>query len=133
MAKLMAFQGKVRKQVTSRNESSERPVDNDLAARMARKQQAEQQEASERASEAPTYRGQVLDNSDDEERKDSWLTTKFKCRKHMDIDIAEGGKQLAADGRAMDDYRVIDEKHGRRDRKRSKHHRDHGDRRRHHR
>jgi len=130
MAKLMAFQGKVRKQVTSRNESSkaEGPKDDALAARMARKLQAKQQEPREQASEAPTYRGQVLENSDDEERKDSWLTTKFKCRKHMDLDSAEG-----ADGRNMDDYRVEDEKHGHGDRKRRKHHskhRDHGDRRR---
>lgn len=132
MAKLMAFQGKVRKQVTSNrngNSEGEDPKDDSLASRMARKLQAEPQEPREQASEAQTYRGNILEDSDDDERKDSWLTTKFKCRKHMDLDSAEG-----ADGRTMDDYRVVDEKHGgHRDRKPRKHsskHRDHGDRRR---
>ena len=122
MVKLLAFQGKVRKQVTGRNESNELTTDNDLAARMARKLLAEQQEPREQSNEVQTYRGQVLDNSGDEEQEDSWLTTKFKCRKHMDVDSAEGGTQIAADGRTMDDYRVVDERHGHRDRKRRKHH-----------
>ena len=126
MAKLMAFQGKVRKQVSTRSRSSDQdgPKDDALAARMARKLQTKQ-EPREHASDAPAYRGQVLENSDDDERKDSWLTTKFKCRKHMDLDSS-----AAADGRGMDDYRVEDEKHGRRDRKRRKHHSKHRDHRR---
>jgi peptidyl-prolyl cis-trans isomerase SDCCAG10 len=133
MSKLLAFQGKVRKQVSSKNQKDdgEGPKDNDLAARMARKLQAED-EPREIVADAPTYHGQVLDNSDDEKEKDSWLTTKFKCRKHMDH--TRGGD--GADGRSTDDYRVVDENNGRRDRKRHKHHSSHrhdkGERRRNH-
>lgn len=128
MAKLSAFQGKVRKQISGKD-ATDQHEDNDLAAKMARK--LEQQQPREETSQAvPSYRGQVLENSDDEETqggKDSWLTTKFKCRKHMDLDSGAG-----ADGRTMDDYRVVDEGHrdDRKRRKHSKHHRRGDDRKR---
>jgi peptidyl-prolyl cis-trans isomerase SDCCAG10 len=133
MSKLLAFQSKVRRQVNSKkqNNDGEGPTDDDLTARMARKLQAED-EPREIVDDAPAYRGQVWENSDDEKEKESWLTTKFKCRKHMDH--ASGGD--GADGRSIDDYRVVDEKNGRHDRKRHKQHSSHrhdmGERRRHH-
>jgi peptidyl-prolyl cis-trans isomerase SDCCAG10 len=133
MSKLLAFQGKVRKQVSSKkhNDDGEGPMDNDLAARMARKLQADNK-SREIVDDAPTYHGQVLEYSDDEKEKESWLTTKFKCRKHMGH--ASGGD--GADGRSTDDYRIVDEKNGGRDRKRQKEHSSHrhdkGERRRHH-
>ena len=127
MSKLLAFQGKVRKQVSdtrSQKDENGGPEDRSLAARMARKHQAEQ-EHSQAIAEAPTYHGQVLDNSDDEndQRKDSWLSTKFKCRKHMDHSSRDGD-DLAADGRTADEYAVLDSKgdHEHRHRKRHEHH-----------
>ena len=142
MAKLFAFQGKVRKQAisggTSQNDSG--PRDDGLAAKMARRLKDQQEPREGHAyDEAPTYHGQVLEHSDDEDErsKDAWLSTKFKCRKNMDMESSAG-----ADGRTMDDYRVVDDKrnghddqgddrHGHhRDRKRRKHHsKHHGDRR----
>lgn len=131
MVKLTAFQGKVRKQIANRNHGSngdDEPKDDALAARMARKLQSEQEPRDE-TNNVPTYRGQVLDDNSDEERKDSWLTTKFKCRKHMDLDAADEG----ADGRTADDYRVVDEKRGgdRKRRRTEKHPKKHSDHRRH--
>jgi peptidyl-prolyl cis-trans isomerase SDCCAG10 len=138
MAKLLAFQGKVRKQVSSSGTSQDDNVSRDdaLAAKMARKLKQQQESREEQAyDEAPTYHGQMFEHSDEEgERsKDDWLSTKFKCRKHMDIDSSSAG----ADGRTMDDYQVVDDKrnghddrgddkHGHhRDRKRLKHHSKH--------
>lgn len=138
MSKLLAFQGMVRKQVGSKNQKDdvEGPKDNDLAARMARKLKADD-EPHQIVDGAPTYHGQVLENSDNEEEKrDSWLTTKFHCRKHTDHASDGNGDQLAVDGRSTDEYRVVDEKHGHRNRKIHKHHsskrRDRGESRRHH-
>jgi hypothetical protein len=137
MSKLLAFQGIVRKQIGSKNQKDdEGPNDNDLAARMARKFPAED-EPRQIVDDAPTYHGQVLENSDDEEeKKDSWLSTKFNCRKHTDHASGGNGDQLAADGRSTDEYRVVDEKHGHRDRKVHTHHsskrRDRGESRRYH-
>ncbi len=138
MAKLFAFQGKVRKQVSSSGTSQDDNVSRDdaLAAKMARKLKQQQESREEQTyDEAPTYHGQMLEHSDEEgERsKDDWLSTKFNCRKHMDIDSSSAG----ADGRTMDDYQVVDDKrnghddrgddkHGHhRDRKRLKHHSKH--------
>ena len=96
-------------QFKKQNDDGEGPKDNELAARMARKLQAKD-ELREIVNDSPTYRGQVWEYSNDE-KEDSWLTTNFKCRKHMDH--ASGGD--GADGRSTDDYRVMDEKNGRRD------------------
>jgi peptidyl-prolyl cis-trans isomerase SDCCAG10 len=50
------------------------------------------------------YHGQVLEDGDD--TGGDWLKTKFRCRKHMDIDAKLGG-----DGRnAMEDYEVVEGK-----------------------
>lgn len=58
------------------------------------------------------YHGQVLEDNED---FGDWMNTKFKCRKHMDVDAKLGG-----DGRnAMEDYEVIEEKSS--DRKRYRH------------
>ena len=60
------------------------------------------------------YNGEILEN-DQDALDDDWLKTKFKCRKHMDVDAKLGG-----DGRnAMEDYEVIEGRNS--DRKRHKH------------
>ena len=106
MSKLLAFQGKVRKQVSDTRRHTDETddlKDSSLAARMARKHQAEQQPKSA-DTQVQTYHGQVLENSDDEKAdgKDSWLSTKFKCRKHMDH-TSRDEEGLGADGRTMDE------------------------------
>lgn len=117
MGKLLAFKAKVLKQVSSievpasSNNANNQNVDNSLAARMARRAQAEQNEQPARNVEpaVPTYRGQILDVSDDErDQKSDWLKTKFKCRKHMDLDSRGVGEdEIGGDGRNMDDYEVV--------------------------
>jgi hypothetical protein len=69
---------------------------------MAHKLQAKD-ELREIVKDSPTYRGQVCEYSNDK-KEDSWLTTSFKCQKHMDH--ASGGD--GADGQSTDDYRVMD-------------------------
>lgn len=56
------------------------------------------------AEEKAAYHGQILEDGDG--GGGDWLKTKFRCRKHMDIDAKLGG-----DGRnAMEDYEVVEEK-----------------------
>ena len=48
------------------------------------------------------YHGQILESNADD---GGWMSTKFQCRKHMDIDAKLGG-----DGRnALEDYEVIED------------------------
>jgi peptidyl-prolyl cis-trans isomerase SDCCAG10 len=134
MSKLLAFKSKFFKQVshieTTVDSVSNNQVDNSLAARMARRAQAEQQKQPVRSDEpiAPTYRGQILETSDDEgDRKTDWLKTKFKCRKHMDLDSKGLGEDaVAGDGRHMEDYEVVDEKRQSHRRHQSNHNKNRG-------
>jgi hypothetical protein len=83
-----------------------------MARRLAQQQYEEEQEERRKreqddSSDDATYRGQILygnsDAGDDDDRdpSSSWLSTKFKCRKH--IDLLSG---VCKD--AMEDYQVID-------------------------
>ena len=103
LAKLFSFKSKVKAQVTGK--SSTDHEDNSLAARMARRAQAE---ATSNGNGGTTYHGQVLESDDEEheEKNKDWLKTTFKCRRH--IDHTAGG-----DGRNMNDYEVVDS-HGER-------------------
>lgn len=58
------------------------------------------------------YHGQVLEMDTDEEDDGAWIQTKFKCKKHMDVNAKTGG-----DGRSMDDYVVLEERSSATDRK----------------
>jgi peptidyl-prolyl cis-trans isomerase SDCCAG10 len=107
MAKLMAFQSKIVKDVASSklsNQGNKDDNDNSLAARMARKAQAADKPNDEvdDAAGPVAYHGQVLE--DEEEGGNDWLKTRFKCRKHMDHDAKLGG-----DGRNAMDYEVVDD------------------------
>jgi peptidyl-prolyl cis-trans isomerase SDCCAG10 len=63
------------------------------------------------SSTAPAaYHGQILER--DVDGRD-WITTKFKCKKHMDHDA----KTRGGDGRGIDDYEVIEERSSATDRK----------------
>jgi peptidyl-prolyl cis-trans isomerase SDCCAG10 len=107
MAKLMAFQSKIVKDVAiGKSKQGKDEKDNSLAARMARKSQPD--EVDDAAGPGPVaYHGQVLEEEDDDDDGkggDDWLKTRFKCRKHMDHDAKLGG-----DGRNMMDYEVVDD------------------------
>lgn len=65
--------------------------------------------------DAKGYHGQVLERDGDEEGNVDWIRTKFKCRRHMDLDAKMGG-----DGRATDDYVVVEERNSATDRKHDK-------------
>lgn len=121
MAKFMAFQTKVTTRRVEKSADDSKGADDDgIAARMAKRTEKEQESVvkDDTAKETVvTYHGQVLENDDDAEG--DWMTTRFKCRKHQDLDAKLGG-----DGRnAMEDYEVVDEKErGGDGRRRRKHH-----------
>lgn len=109
MAKFMAFQSKVTtKTLGGLDVTDEEKEDDGIAIRMAKrveKDESDGQKGEDSShTNAATYFGQVLENDDDAER--DWMRTRFKCRKHQDLDAKLGG-----DGRnAMEDYEVVDEK-----------------------
>jgi len=125
LAKLNAFRSTVQMTVEERKASTlsqhDKKADDSLAARMARKAQAANNiRVDKNVDQAPAYNGQVLE-SDDENgdgssvvngsaKRQKWLGTTFRCRRHMDQDA--GGKELGGDGRAADDYEVVDMKGG---------------------
>jgi len=83
--------------------------DNSLAARMARKVDAENEKES-KVEFKPTYSGQILEDDDngDEEGTLNWLKSTFKCKRHIDHDSKD--QALAGDGRKLEDYEVVDDK-----------------------
>jgi peptidyl-prolyl cis-trans isomerase SDCCAG10 len=117
MAKLLAFQGKVKLESaagktktgdsSANQDSSAQVEDNSLAARMARRAQ-DPLSTPALNNDVPVYRGQVLENGQDVDSE--WLRTEFKCRQHMDHRARAGETMLAGDGRdAERDYQVIDD------------------------
>lgn len=119
--KLLSFRSKVlqsKGMVGSREAqgggSNRSVVDNSLAARMAKRNEANQQGAEDdNIALAPAYRGQVLQDADEEDDSAAWLNSQFKCRKHIDHVTKEGTrdeKQNGGDGRNVDDYEVVDSK-----------------------
>jgi peptidyl-prolyl cis-trans isomerase SDCCAG10 len=103
MAKLMAFQSKVKKQVSG-SDRTKSDGDDDLASRMARRSRTDENREKNMVlgDQAVSYHGQVLEN--DEDVQSDWMKTRFKCRKHMDHDAKLGG-----DGRSANDYEVVDD------------------------
>ena len=120
MAKLVAFQRKVKTETAQRKGRDQHGTleDNSLAARMARK--AETNTGHECKEDGEAYHGQVMDD-DDKVETDDWLGTRFKCRRHLDLDSRLGSDEKGGDGRHMKDYHVIDEKQIRSDRGANKH------------
>ena len=107
MAKLMAFQSKVKDQAgAAKRDSLKDGNENSLASRMARRAAEAAEGTNDRDVGGPAYHGQVLE-SDEEQGASDWLGTRFKCRKHMDHH-AGGSEGLGGDGRSMDDYLVLD-------------------------
>jgi cyclophilin family peptidyl-prolyl cis-trans isomerase len=115
--RLLNFRSKLHQSIQPSNKSADaitepRRDDDGLASRMARRL-AQQQEAenSRPPDGGDTYHGQVLYSDDD--RDPSWLATKFKCRKHMDL--------LSGDGKdAVEEYQVIDSAQSKHHRKKKK-------------
>lgn len=120
MAKLVAFQSKVKKQTANRKSQGQASAeqDNSLAARMARK--AEATKSNEPEDNGETYNGQVLEDDENDEKSD-WMGTRFKCRRHIDHSSRLGDDEKGGDGRDMNDYEVIDEKGKRSDRGEKRH------------
>ena len=111
MEKLFAFQKKVKKKIASKDTLADKSglQDNSLASRMARRA-AQDLQGSNVSEAVPTYHGQVMDDDGGVEGSSSnWMATRFKCRKHMDLTVGED-KARGGDGRAADDYKVIDER-----------------------
>lgn len=106
MAKFMAFKSKVSSNKGKDHRENGKLRDDGIATRMAIKSEKENDEVEDvQGRHAVTYHGQVLEEDETFSNSD-WMQTKFKCRKHQDLDAKLGG-----DGRdAMEDYRVIDEK-----------------------
>ena len=104
MLKLMEFQSK-------RSKVGKSPDDKDegLASRMMQRSKDDSANKDDynrtKGSDVVAYNGQVLDDGDDDQDRNDWMQTRFKCRKHMDSDARLGG-----DGRNLDDYAVVDEK-----------------------
>jgi peptidyl-prolyl cis-trans isomerase SDCCAG10 len=108
MAKLMAFQNKVKDQAGAAKRDSRKDGNASLASRMARRAAEASEETNDQDVGGPAYHGQVLESDDEEQgAKSDWLGTRFKCRKHMDHHAQESG-ELGGDGRSMDDYLVLD-------------------------
>jgi peptidyl-prolyl cis-trans isomerase SDCCAG10 len=108
LAKLMAFQNKVKDQAgAGKRDSRKDGNENSLASRMARRAADAAEDANDRDVGGPAYHGQVLESDDEEQGASDWLGTRFKCRKHMDHH-ARGSGELGGDGRSMDDYLVLD-------------------------
>jgi peptidyl-prolyl cis-trans isomerase SDCCAG10 len=108
LAKLSAFQNKVRGGVGKAKESKRRDdKDNSLASRMAERAHAATNARADQNDGGPAYHGQVLESDGDEEGSSNWIQTEFMCRRHMDHQSREG---LGGDGRDMDDYEVVDDK-----------------------
>jgi peptidyl-prolyl cis-trans isomerase SDCCAG10 len=108
MAKLTAFQNKVKDQVGAAKRDSRKDGNASLASRMARRAAEAGEGANDQDIGGPAYHGQVLESDDEEQgAKSDWLGTRFKCRKHMDHHAQESG-ELGGDGRSMDDYLVLD-------------------------
>ncbi|KAL7565545.1 hypothetical protein ACA910_003822 [Epithemia clementina (nom. ined.)] len=135
LSKLQAFQSRLVGSsgsgaggASTQRDASSTTTDNSLAARMARRAQLEQQEqenaaARNRADDGEGYHGQILENShDDADTSPSWMSTKFQCRKHMDIDSIQQQQQagggeiiiMGEDGRRADEYEVVDDRERRR-------------------
>lgn len=127
MAKLVEFQRKVKKETAQRKGRDQHGSleDNSLAARMARK--AETTVGHESIEDGEAYHGQVMDDDDKDETND-WIGTRFKCRRHLDLDSRLGSDEKGGDGRDMNDYHVVDEKQIRSDRGANKHRRPAGQR-----
>lgn len=134
MAKLLAFRSKVRKGVTkSKNdEQATSQRDDSLAARMARKADAAANPENKTQTRVQSYHGQILDNENDDEKEMSdWMSTKFKCRRHIDSNLRLENDGVGGDGRDIDEYEVIDGSYnGRQDSTKTHRHR-HGQRRKH--
>ncbi len=63
------------------------------------------------SSSAPAvYSGQILESDDFDANDTSWLKGSFKCKRHIDHD-SKASAINGGDGRNIDDYEVIDEKH----------------------
>lgn len=119
LAKLSAFRSTVQQTLEEKKSSALKSdntqQDNSLAARMARRaQQADGAKQNDVYDQTPTYYGQVLERDEEENGSDksSWLATSFMCRRHIDHDSRP---DIGGDGRAADEYEVVD----------SKKHRDH--------
>jgi len=119
MSKLLAFRSKmIDTKVSKSKGSNEDTPDDSLAARMAKrvKQTKDDEEKRIQEEEAivamPGYIGQVNQEEydNDDTKSDDWMSSKFKCKRHIDNEKRKGDSEMGGDGRRMDEYVVLDEK-----------------------
>ena len=123
MAKLFSFKNKVKNEVASSkntNRSSVGKSDDSLASRMARRAMGDVTIEADSTRHVSSYHGQILHSDDESSNGANWMATEFKCRKHLDHLAG-----LAGDGRAADDYEVVDETGGSSDHEKKRHRKKH--------
>ena len=92
--------------------------DDSLAARMAKRVKQTEDDEEKRIQEEeafvamPGYVGQVNQDeyTNDDTKSGDWMTTKFKCKRHIDNETRKGDSEIGGDGRRIDEYVVLDEK-----------------------
>jgi len=104
MSKLFAFRSKmIDTKVSKKKGSNEDTPDDSLAARMAKrvKQTEDDEEKRNQEEEAfvamPGYIGQV--NQEEYDNDGDWMSSKFKCKRHIDNDARKGDSEMGGDGR----------------------------------
>jgi hypothetical protein len=113
MAKLMAFQSKVRTTVAINKRTTMSTAlvdDNDdgLAARLAKRfPKPTPKDETMLVDGEESYHGQVMETEDDDPSQENWLGTTFRCKRHVDHESREG---LGGDGRSVNEYLVVDPK-----------------------
>ena len=153
LARLAAFHSQLRPSKSSSSSSgaagtmaSNDPVQGGLAARMAHRARNADVDTDHRkrsnilSTDIPTYHGQVLEGEEVNGVQTSdgaahWASVRFQCRQHADLEhqqrSAAGEKLLlGSDGRAADDYEVVDDRSRHRQHHRQ-HHRHHHQKERH--
>jgi hypothetical protein len=115
MSLVEARRAKYAKQASSKKKGDKQKREEETMAKFMNFQKKIIQEKANSSSSAADhshgYHGQVTEG-DIEHGNSNWIKTTFKCKRHMHHDASKGG-----DGRAADDYKVIEERNAPTDRK----------------
>jgi len=112
MSKLLAFRSKmIDTKVSKSKGSNEDTPDDSLAARMAKRVKQTEDDEEKRIQEEeafvamPGYIGQVNQEEydNDDTKSGDWMSSKFKCKRHIDNDTRKGDSEMGGDGRRLDD------------------------------
>eukprot|EP01083_Nonionella_stella_P020898 57969_1 len=109
--------GKRRGKGKGSGSGSGRSEDNSLASRLSNKLAGETGDGGKSDRNDNRYENGTGTGNGDEDR--SWMRSKFKCKRHIDIETKE---LLSGDRRKIDDYEIIDEKRHTSKKSRRRHH-----------